>query len=102
MSTRPCAPRQPVALDVALACFFVLLDTALTLSGTSWWPAHPGKLAWAMLVLQGLADASLVIRRRAPMLGIALLTGVTLLIIAAGAPVYWVRGRVLRRAQPLT
>jgi amino acid transporter len=29
-------------------------------------------------------------------------TGVTLLIIAAGAPVYWVRDRVLRRAQPLT
>jgi amino acid transporter len=29
-------------------------------------------------------------------------TGVTLLIIAAGVPVYWVRGRVLRRAQPLT
>jgi signal transduction histidine kinase len=58
----------------------VLLDTALTLAGTSWWPAHPGKLAWAMLVLQGLADASLVIRRRAPMLVIAILTGFTLLI----------------------
>jgi hypothetical protein len=27
-------------------------------------------------------------------------TGVTLLIIAAGVPVYWVRGRVMRRALP--
>jgi signal transduction histidine kinase len=75
-----------VALDVALACFFVLLDTALTLSGTSWWPAHPGKLAWAMLVLQGLADASLVVRRRAPMLVIAILTGFTLVISLLVSP----------------
>jgi signal transduction histidine kinase len=69
-----------VALDVSLACFFVLLDTAVTLAGASWWPAHPGKLAWAMLGLQALADASLVARRRAPMLVIAILTGFTLLI----------------------
>jgi signal transduction histidine kinase len=69
-----------VALDVSLACFFVLLDTTVTLAGASWWPAHPGKLAWAMLGLQALADASLVARRRAPMLVIAILTGFTLLI----------------------
>jgi signal transduction histidine kinase len=69
-----------VALDVGLACFFVLLDTTLTLAGASWWPAHPDKLAWAMLGLQALADASLVARRRAPMLVIAILTGFTLLI----------------------
>jgi signal transduction histidine kinase len=78
-----------VALDSALACFFVLLDTTITLAGASWWPAHPGKLAWAMLVLQALADASLVARRRAPMLVIAILTGFTLaislLISPAGA-----------------
>jgi len=59
---------------------FVLLDTAATLAGGSWWPAHPGKLAWAMLALQALADASLVARRRAPILVIAILTGFTLLI----------------------
>ncbi|HEX2820942.1 MAG TPA: ATP-binding protein [Streptosporangiaceae bacterium] len=41
---------------------------------------HPGKLAWAMLALQAVADASLVARRRAPMLVIASLTGFTLLI----------------------
>jgi signal transduction histidine kinase len=69
-----------VAVDVSLACFFVLLDITATLAGASWWPAHPGKLAWAMLALQALADASLVARRRAPILVIAILTGFTLLI----------------------
>src|SRR5215472_4155878 len=80
MSTRSRAPRKTVALDAGLACFFVLLDTTLTLAGASWWPTHPDKLAWAMLGLQALADASLVARRRAPMLVIAILTGFTLLI----------------------
>src|SRR6516165_8972081 len=80
MSTRSCAPQKVVPLDVSLACFFVLLDTTVTLTGGSWWPVHPDKLAWAMLVLQALADASLVARRRAPMLVIAILTGFTLLI----------------------
>ena len=78
-----------MALDAALACFFVLLDTTVTLAGGSWWPAHPDKLAWAMLALQALADASLVARRRAPILVIAILTGFTLaislLISPAGA-----------------
>jgi len=84
-----------VALDVGLACFFVLLDTTVTLAGGSWWPVHPDKLAWTMLVLQALADASLVVRRRAPMLVIAILTGYTLaislLITPAGAltPANW-------------
>src|SRR6516225_7007323 len=89
MTTRSCAPRKNVALDVGLACFFVLVDTTATLAGASWWPVHPDKLAWAMLVLQALADASLVVRRRAPILVIAILTGFTLaislLISPAGA-----------------
>jgi signal transduction histidine kinase len=89
MSTRSCARRNSVALDVALACFFVAVDTTATLGGASWWPSHPGKLAWAMLGLQALADASLVARRRAPMPVIAILTGFTLaislLISPAGA-----------------
>jgi signal transduction histidine kinase len=87
MSTRSCGRRNSVALDVALACFFVLLDTTVTLAGASWWPSHPGKLAWAMLVLQALADASLVARRRAPMLVIAVMTAFTLalsLLISPG------------------
>jgi signal transduction histidine kinase len=80
MSSPSCAPRNTVAHDAGLACFFVLLDTTVTLVGASWWPVHPGKLAWAMLALQALADASLVARRRAPMLVMAVLTAVTLVI----------------------
>src|SRR5690348_3487647 len=89
MRIRSSAPRNRWALDVGLACFFVLLDTTTTLAGASWWPVHPDKLAWAILALQALADASLVARRRAPMLVIAILTGYTLaislLISPAGA-----------------
>lgn len=77
------------ALDPLLACLFVVGDTTATLAGATWWPAHPGNLAWAMLALQALADASLVARRRAPMLVIAVLAGFTLtislLISPAGA-----------------
>src|SRR5262252_1326220 len=81
MSTRSCAsPRRRVALDVGLACSFVLADTIATLGGASWWPVHPDKLAWGMLALQAVAVASLVARRRAPMLVIAILTGFTLAI----------------------
>src|SRR5690242_12613344 len=92
MSTRSCAPRASCAprnrwaLDAGLACFFVLLDTTVTLAGASWWPDHPDKLAWTMLALQALADASLVFRRRAPMTVIAILTGFTLLISLLVSP----------------
>ena len=51
-----------------------------TLAGASWWPAHPGPLAWAMLAVQALADLSLVVRRRAPITVIAILAGFTLAI----------------------
>jgi signal transduction histidine kinase len=74
------ARQNRLALDVLLAVFFVLLDTAATLAGASWWPAHPSTLAWAMLAVQGLANASLVFRRKAPMLVIAVLGGFTLVI----------------------
>jgi signal transduction histidine kinase len=69
-----------LALDAFLAGFFALVDTVLTLVGASWWPAHPGTLAWTMLAVQALADASLVFRRRAPMLVIAILGGFSLVI----------------------
>jgi signal transduction histidine kinase len=69
-----------LATDALLAAFFVCLDTVATLGGNSWWPAHPGTLAWVMLVVQGLADASLVFRRRAPLLVIAILGGFTLAV----------------------
>ena len=80
MGRRLCAWQNRLALDVLIAVFFVLLDTAATLVGASWWPAHPSTLAWAMLAVQGLADASLVFRRRAPILVIAILGGFTLVI----------------------
>ena len=80
MELRTWARRNRRALDVLLAACFVLLDTVSTLAGTSWWPAHPGPLAWTMLAVQGLADAALVFRRQAPMLVIAILAGFTLVI----------------------
>jgi signal transduction histidine kinase len=81
--------RHQVALDVAIAVFFVLLDTGTTLVGATWWPAHPSTLAWVMLGLQAVACCSLVVRRRAPLTVVAILAGftlaVTLLISPLGA-----------------
>ncbi len=81
--------RHRVATDVGIAVFFALLDTAATLVGITWWPAHPGTLAWVLLGIQAAACLSLVARRRAPLLVIAVLGGftlaVTLLIWPAGA-----------------
>jgi signal transduction histidine kinase len=89
MSVRTWFRRHWLAVDVFLAVCFVLLDTGATLAGASWWPAHPGTLAWAMLAVQALADLSLAARRRAPMIVIAILAGFTLaislLISPAGA-----------------
>ena len=74
---------------MGIAVFFALLDTASTLVGITWWPAHPGTLAWVLLGVQAAACLSLVARRRAPLLVIAVLgaftLAVTLLIWPAGA-----------------
>jgi signal transduction histidine kinase len=72
--------RHPVATDVTIAVSFVLLDTMDTLVGGSWWPAHPGPLAWVMLGLQAAACASLALRRRAPFVAVAILGGFTLVL----------------------
>lgn len=81
--------RHRLAVDVAIAAFFVLLDTGATLLGATWWPAHPGTLAWALLGVQAVACASLTARRRAPLAVVAVLGAftltVTLLIRPAGA-----------------
>jgi signal transduction histidine kinase len=81
--------RHQVAVDVVTAVFFVLLDTWITLIGGTWWPVHPGPLAWTMLGLQAAACASLVVRRHAPITVIVILSGftlaVSLLIWPAGA-----------------
>ena len=89
MDVRTWLARHWLAVDVLVAVGFVVLDTAATLAGASWWPAHPGALAWAMLGCQAVADLSLAARRRAPMIVIAILAGftlaITLLISPAGA-----------------
>ncbi|MGW1052684.1 hypothetical protein [Streptomyces sp. NPDC002521] len=73
---------------MTIATAFVLLDTGLALVGGTWWPAHPGTLAWAVLGVQALACASLAIRRSAPLLVVGVLgafvLAVTLLISPAG------------------
>jgi signal transduction histidine kinase len=81
--------RHLFAVDVAIAVGFALLDTGTTLVGSSWWPHHPGTLAWIMLGVQAAACLSLVVRRRAPLIVIAVLAAftlaLTLLISPAGA-----------------
>ncbi|MER6950351.1 histidine kinase [Nonomuraea sp. NPDC000554] len=89
MSDGPWRRRHCLAINVAIAVFFVLLDTGATLVGASWWPARPGTLAWVMLGLQALACFSLVARRRAPLAVVAVLGAyslvLTLLISPLGA-----------------
>ncbi|MEY9877784.1 signal transduction histidine kinase [Streptacidiphilus sp. MAP12-33] len=81
--------RHWFALDVALALCFVAIDTLDTLGGGSWWPGHPSGLAWAVLAVQGLVDASLAFRRVWPVAEVAVLgaftLALTLLISPAGA-----------------
>ena len=48
--------KHQVAIDIAIAVLFVLLDTGATLGGNSWWPAQPGTLAWVMLGFQVAAN----------------------------------------------
>ncbi len=76
-------------MDVAIAVFCALLDTGTTLVGGTWWPAHPGLLAWFVLGAQAVACLSLAVRRRAPLTVVAILGAftltVTLLISPLGA-----------------
>jgi signal transduction histidine kinase len=72
--------RHYLAVDVLIAVAFALIDTGATLVGASWWPAHPGPLAWTMLAVQALAALSLAVRRRAPLVVIAILAAFTLAI----------------------
>lgn len=72
--------RHRVANDIALAAFFVALDTVLTLSSASWWPADPGVLAWTLLVVQALVCASLALRRRFPLTILGVFAAFTLFV----------------------
>ncbi|MFI8091352.1 sensor histidine kinase [Streptomyces sp. NPDC086080] len=89
MTEGPWHRRHRVAVDVAIAVAFVLLDTGATLLGSSWWPERPGTLAWTLLGVQALACASLAFRRVAPLTVVGVLgaftLAVTLLVSPAGA-----------------
>jgi signal transduction histidine kinase len=80
MNVRTWSRRHWLLLDVLIAVGFALGDTANTLGGGSWWPAHPSTLAWVMLGAQALADLSLAARRRAPLIVIAVLAAFTVTI----------------------
>jgi signal transduction histidine kinase len=73
-------------VDTVIAVLFVLLDTVLTLAGTTWWPAAPGPLAWVLLCLQGLACLSLAARRVAPLTVLAVLGVFTLAVTLLVSP----------------
>jgi signal transduction histidine kinase len=86
MAFRPWLHRHCGVLDVATAVSFVILDTVVTMSGASWWPAHPDSLAWTMLVLQAVACSSLYFRQRAPLVVVAVLGVFTLVVTLLVAP----------------
>jgi signal transduction histidine kinase len=80
--------RHPVVFDVAIAVFFVVLDTAVTLVGGSWWPADPDGLAWVLLGVQGLTCLSLVARRRAPIAVVGIFAAFTLVVTLLISPLH--------------
>jgi signal transduction histidine kinase len=80
--------RHAVLVDVAVAVFFVALDTVVTLTGGSWWPADPDGLAWVLLAGQGLADLSLVARRRAPIAVVGIFAAFTLAVTLLVSPLH--------------
>lgn len=63
-----------------VAAGFVVLDTTLTLTGASWWPARPDPLAWTLLGVQALVCLALAVRRRYPLTVVGLMTGFALLV----------------------
>jgi signal transduction histidine kinase len=80
--------RHAVLVDVGIAVFFVVLDTVVTLVGGSWWPAEPDGLAWTLLTAQGLADLSLVARRRAPLAVVGIFAAFTLAVTLLISPLH--------------
>jgi signal transduction histidine kinase len=87
MTYGSCLRRHRFAVDVAIAVLFALLDTGMTLVGATWWPEHPGTLAWVMLGAQAVACLSLAARRLAPLTVVAVLAVFTLVITLLISPV---------------
>ncbi|MFF2964570.1 sensor histidine kinase [Streptomyces sp. NPDC057963] len=86
MTDGPWHCRHWVAVDVAVAVAFVLLDTGTTLVGATWWPDRPDTLAWVMLGVQALACASLAVRRIAPLTVVGVLGAFTLAVTLLTSP----------------
>ncbi|CAM3160080.1 sensor histidine kinase [Streptomyces albus] len=78
--------RHWVAVDVAIAVAFVLLDTVTTLAGTTWWPRDPGTGAWVLLGAQILAGGTLAVRRVAPLTVVGVLAAFTLTVTLLVSP----------------
>ena len=72
--------RHRAAFDATVAIILTAVDTVLTLVGVSWWPDHPGTLAWSLLGIQALVCLSLAVRRRFPLSVVWIVTAYTLLI----------------------
>jgi signal transduction histidine kinase len=72
--------RNVSVVDAAIAVGFAVLDAGTTLVGASWWPKHPGALAWTLLVLQALVCLSLALRRRYPLTVLGIVTAFTLAV----------------------
>jgi signal transduction histidine kinase len=78
--------RHQTRIDLAVAGGFTALDIGATLAGATWWPAHPGPLAWTMLAVQAVACCSLIARRRAPLTVMSILAAFTLAVTLLIAP----------------
>jgi signal transduction histidine kinase len=77
---------RQTGIDIGLAVFFALLDTGMTLVGASWWPHHPGALAWVLLGIQAGICLSLIFRRRFPLTILAVIAAFTLAVTLLDSP----------------
>jgi signal transduction histidine kinase len=75
-----------VANNAAIAVFFAVFDTVMTLSHATWWPTHPGTAAWIMLWVQAAVCLSLFFWQRAPFVVLGIMGGFTLVITLLISP----------------
>ena len=72
--------RHRAGIDAAAAVILAAVDTGLTLVGATWWPDHPGTLAWFLIGVQALVCLSLAVRRRHPVAVVWIVTAYTAVI----------------------
>lgn len=87
MTDGSCHNPRGFAANATIAVTFAAVDTLMTLSGASWWPAHPGRLAWVLMGVQAAACLTLVVRNRAPITVLAVLGGFSLLLTLLVRPI---------------